>query len=326
MHTKRSIGLTALLTLLALLLAACEEDIVAPQPEVERLETQACTRTWSLLERGDSNRTVTTAQYLLRARGQSLSVDGAFGPSTESAVERFQASRGLTQDGRLSKNTWEALVMSVQSGSEGDAVRAVQYKLGISVDGTFGLGTQSAVVNFQNGKGLSADGGVGLDTWAALVGSVNCASGTRAQLAQQILDNSRITLGTSSSTPGGSPRQNMLDTAAGKPVQSGCFDLSRCDATVYLSTKLLQAMLQMAQSNSYYVTSLGGGRHSAGSDHYKGRGLDLGIWNGQTLSYPNSAHTSARNACIGASSYPGQTFNAYNEPRGHSNHVHCAFY
>ena len=326
MHTKRNIGLAALLTLLALLLAACEEDIVAPQPEVERLETQACTRTWPLLERGDSSQAVTTAQYLLRARGQSLSVDGAFGPGTESAAKRFQASQGLAQDGKLGESTWEALVVTVQSGSEGDAVRAAQYKLGVSVDGIFGAGTQSAVVNFQKSKGLNADGVVGPDTWAALVGSVSCASGTRAQLAQQILDNSRITLGTSSSTPGGSPRQNMLDTAAGKPVKSGCFDFSRCDSTVYLSTTMLQAMLQMAQNNSYYVTSLGGGRHSAGSDHYKGRSLDLGIWNGQTLSYPNSAHTAARNACISVGSYPGQTFNAYNEPRGHSNHVHCAFY
>ncbi len=326
MHTKGNLRLSALLALLALLLAACEEDAVTPQPEVERLETQACTRTWPLIERGDSNQAVTTAQYLLRANGQSLNVDGAFGPGTESAVQRFQAARGLAQDSKLGKNTWEALVVTVQSGSRGYAVRAAQYKLGISVDGIFGSGTQSAVINFQKDKGLSADGGVGPDTWAALVGSVNCASGTRAQLAQQILDSSRITLGTSSSTPGGSPRQNILDTAMGKPVKSGCFDFSRCDSTVYLSTKLLQAMLQMAQSNSYYVTSLGGGRHSAGSDHYRGRGLDLGIWNAQTLSYPNSAHTSARNACISAGSYPGQTFNAYNEPRGHSNHVHCAFY
>ena len=89
---------------------------------------------------------------------------------------------------------------------------------------------------------------------------------------------------------------------------------------------MLRAMLQLAQNNTYYVTSLAGGGHSAGSDHYKGRGLDLGIWNGQTLSYPNSAHTSARNACISAGSYSSQTFNAYNDPNGHSDHVHCAFY
>ena len=153
MHTKSNLRLSALLAL-ALFLAACEEDAVAPQPEVERLETQACTRTWPLIERGDSNQAVTTAQHLLRARGQSLSVDGAFGPGTESAVTRFQASKGLTQDGKLGENTWEALIVTVQSGSRGDAVRAAQYKLGISVDGIFGSDTTSAVVNFQKGKGL----------------------------------------------------------------------------------------------------------------------------------------------------------------------------
>ncbi len=326
MHQTRYGLRFALLVLLVLFMAACGGDL-AGSDEPTELGTLACARTWPLLERGDSNGSVTVAQYLLRARGQSLSVDGTFGSGTQGAVERFQASRGLTQDSKIGKNTWEALIVTVQQGSSGDAVRAVQYKLGIAVDGIFGSGTKSAVMNFQKSKGLSADGVVGANTWAALVGgSVSCASGTRSQLAQQILNNSRITLGTSSSTPGGSPRQNILDTAAGKPAKSGCFDFSRCSSTVYLSTTMLGAMLQMAQGNSYYVTSLTGGRHSAGSDHYKGRGLDLGIWNGQTLSYPNSAHTSARNACVSAGSYPGQTFNAYNDPNGHSDHVHCPFY
>ena len=322
----RFVGSLCLLASFALL-TACEGGLTRT-PELEQLETQACTRSWPLLERGDSNKAVTTAQYLLRARGQSLSVDGAFGPGTESAVRRFQASKGLAQDGKIGPNTWEALVVTVQQGSSGDAVRAAQYKLGVTVDGAFGSGTKSAVINFQKSKGLSADGVVGPNTWAALVGGgVSCVSGTRAGLAQQILNNSRITLGTSSSTPGGSPRQNMLDTAAGRPAKSGCYDFSKCSSTVYLDTKMLQAMLQMAQSNTYYVTSLAGGRHSAGSDHYKGRGLDLGTWNGQTLGYPNSAHVSARNACIGAGSYPGQTFNAYNDSSSvHDNHVHCAFY
>ena len=257
------------------LLTACEGQLTQA-PHEQPLEIQACTRTWPLLERGDSSRAVTTAQYLLRAGGQSLSVDGAFGLGTQSAVRGFQAAKGLSQDGKVGPNTWEALVVTLQSGSKGDAVRAAQYRLAVTVDGVFGSDTKSAVVNFQKSKGLSADGVVGPNTWAALVGgSVSCASGTRAQLAQQILDSSRITLGTSSSTPGGSPRQNMLDTAAGKPAKSGCFDFSRCSATVYLSETMLRAMLQLAQNNTYYVTSLAGGGHSAGSDHYKGRGPRL---------------------------------------------------
>ena len=161
------------------LLTACEGQLTQASHE-QPLETQACTRTWPLLERGDSNRAVTTAQYLLRASGQSLSVDGAFGPGTQSAVKGFQAAKGLSQDGKIGPNTWAALTVTVQSGSKGDAVRAAQYKLGVAVDGEFGTDTRGAVISFQKSKGLSADGVVGPNTWAALVGgSVSCASGTR---------------------------------------------------------------------------------------------------------------------------------------------------
>jgi chitosanase len=50
----------------------------------------------------------------------------------------------------------------------GDDVRAVQAKLGITVDGTFGDDTQHAVMAFQSSHGLTADGIVGPATLSAL--------------------------------------------------------------------------------------------------------------------------------------------------------------
>lgn len=52
------------------------------------------------------------------------SIDGAFGPVTESAVKRFQVQFSLTQDGVVGSNTWNALfpylygysVYTIQSG------------------------------------------------------------------------------------------------------------------------------------------------------------------------------------------------------------------
>ena len=69
--------------------------------------------TWERLirtvRRGDSGPVVQAAQGQLAARGYAVTVDGAFGPATESAVKSFQASRNLTADGIVGPNTWLAL-------------------------------------------------------------------------------------------------------------------------------------------------------------------------------------------------------------------------
>ncbi|MHA0041229.1 peptidoglycan-binding domain-containing protein [Deinococcus sp. PEB2-63] len=290
--------------------------------------------TWQALRQGDSGRDVVTLQYLLRQRGYTLSVDGAFGAGTDSAVRSFQSASGLTVDGIVGGNTWEKLIATVRQGDSSNAVRAVQDQLrnrygytALTVDGVFGSGTNTAVRDFQTKRGLSVDGVVGLNTWNALVtGASTGGSGTAASLAQSILNTSRVTLGTSSSTANGSPRQNLLDTAAGRAVTRGCASNANCGLTVYLKKSMLQGMSDLSRSNSFYVTSIAGGVHSTYSDHYAGLAFDIGIWNGVSLSSPNSAHTAARNACLAAGSDPGQTFNAYYDPPGgHSNHVHCAW-
>ncbi len=132
------------------------------------------TRTWPTLQQGASGFRVSTAQYLLRHRGHSLTVDGAFGSGTRSAVMAFQSANGLTADGIIGANTWERLIATVSQGVTGDAVRGAQTALSargyaVSVDGVFGSGTRSAVTSFQSASGLTADGTVGADTWAKLV-------------------------------------------------------------------------------------------------------------------------------------------------------------
>lgn len=290
--------------------------------------------TWQALRQGDSGRDVVTLQYLLRHRGYTLSVDGAFGAGTDSAVRSFQSSNGLAVDGIVGGNTWEKLIVTVRQGDNNNAVRAVQDQLrsgygytGVTVDGVFGSGTNTAVRDFQTRRGLSTDGVVGLNTWHALVtGASTGGSSTAASLAQSILNTSPVTLGTSSSTVSGNPRQNMLDTAAGRAATRGCASNANCGLTVYLKKSMLQGMYDMSRSNSFYITSIAGGVHSTYSDHYAGLAFDIGIWNGVSLSSPNSAHTAARNACLAAGSDPSQTFNAYYDPPGgHSNHVHCAW-
>lgn len=58
---------------------------------------------------------------------------------------------------------------TLQQGSRSDAVYAVQVKLGIAADGSFGPGTRSAVIAFQAAQGLPQTGIVDARTWARII-------------------------------------------------------------------------------------------------------------------------------------------------------------
>ena len=140
---------------------------------------------WPVVKNGSNGHPIKTLQYLLRARGQSVAIDGVFGPHTEAAVKAFQASRGLPADGIVGPMTWVAIVVQVKKGSQGDAVRGVQEEFqfrnlsgdpsnGPQVDGIFGPRTDAAVRGFQQAlsldiRSVKVDGIVGPVTWQALV-------------------------------------------------------------------------------------------------------------------------------------------------------------
>jgi peptidoglycan hydrolase-like protein with peptidoglycan-binding domain len=138
---------------------------------------------WPTVQNGNQGHPVKTLQYLLRARGHHLAVDGVFGSVTETAVKAFQTSRGLAPVGIVSPQTWTALVIQVRKGDSGDAVRGVQEEFqfragepgqGLQVDGFFGPQTDSTVRGFQHALSLDipsvvVDGIVGPITWQALV-------------------------------------------------------------------------------------------------------------------------------------------------------------
>jgi N-acetyl-anhydromuramyl-L-alanine amidase AmpD len=131
--------------------------------------------TWPLVKQGDTGQRVRSVQYLLRQHGWTgVTVDGIFGSVTYNAVRAFQSSRGLAVDGMVGSQTWPALIVTVRSGSSGEAVRAVQSQLAskgytVTVDGAFGPQTESAVRSFQSSRGLTVDGVVGPVTWQHLV-------------------------------------------------------------------------------------------------------------------------------------------------------------
>ncbi len=135
------------------------------------------------MRQGDKEHPVQTLQYLLRARGHTVTVDGIFGPATDAAVRAFQQQHGLAVDGIVGPLTWAALIVTVRRGDQGDAVRGVQEEFvyragqpgqGPQIDGIFGPITESLVRGFQQAlhtdiPTVTVDGIVGPVTWQALV-------------------------------------------------------------------------------------------------------------------------------------------------------------
>jgi peptidoglycan hydrolase-like protein with peptidoglycan-binding domain len=131
---------------------------------------------WPIQKDGSAGEAVRTVQYLLRAHGQSVSVDGIFGPRTEATVRAFQQAHNLVVDGVVGNSTWMALLITVRRGNQSDAVRAAQSQLvhhgaSLQIDGAFGPLTEAAVRAFQQAHNLAVDGIVGVDTWYAMVTS-----------------------------------------------------------------------------------------------------------------------------------------------------------
>jgi len=143
---------------------------------------------WIRVETGRTGPLADTVQYLLRAQGHSVTVDGQIGPGTTAAIEAFQTDRGLTSDGIVGNETWPALIIDVSQGNQGDAVRAAQDQLryrdlpeckNLAVDGDFGALTDAAVRAFQTyvrdnqavwvDEPVIVDGIVGVNTWYAIV-------------------------------------------------------------------------------------------------------------------------------------------------------------
>ena len=159
---------------------------------------------------GDEGPQVRAVQYYLAVIGYfddeipSVRLTGVFDEATESAVRAFQAQQGLTVDGIVGRDTWNAItesylriitslppeysnvaaeiypgrVMSI--GIQGEDVRRLQtfiniaadnysYIPRVAVDGIYGQGTASAVSIIQENNGIPVSGITGPTTWYAII-------------------------------------------------------------------------------------------------------------------------------------------------------------
>ena len=142
------------------------------------------TTDWPLVKTGRKGELAKTAQYLLRHDGFDIDADGDVGPLTDAAIRDFQKAEDLSVDGVIGNQTWSRLIVAIQQGFQGDAVRAAQGQLRLrdlpetlhlAVDGDFGPLSDTGVrafqqaLNDQNYLTTPVDGIVGPVTWHALV-------------------------------------------------------------------------------------------------------------------------------------------------------------
>jgi murein DD-endopeptidase MepM/ murein hydrolase activator NlpD len=123
-------------------------------------------------------------QVALHARGlYSGAIDGVKGPSTTTAIKRFQRRAGLTPNGIPGPQTRKALgrygrhvlgSRPLTRGASGWDVASLQFLLAwhgfpsATIDGGLGQHTELALRHFQRWAGLEPDGIAGATTYAAL--------------------------------------------------------------------------------------------------------------------------------------------------------------
>lgn len=107
---------------------------------------------------------------------KGLAVDSIKGPLTTAAIKEFQLAMGLKVDGIWGPKTTGAANEIYSRPTDGVAfahkeyaTRYIQYRVGGSIDGTFGNRTKVNVQNWQARHTLNVDGIVGKATWAKLL-------------------------------------------------------------------------------------------------------------------------------------------------------------
>ncbi|MBR6602939.1 MAG: peptidoglycan-binding protein, partial [Clostridia bacterium] len=159
---------------------------------------------------GDEGTQVRALQYYLAVIGYfddeipQVRLTGIFDAATENAVRAFQSQKGLTTDGIVGRNTWNAITESylriitslppeysnvaaeiypgrvLSNGISGEDVRRLQtfinlasenysYIPRLTVDGSFGNATENAVRIIQERNSIPASGIVGPVTWYAII-------------------------------------------------------------------------------------------------------------------------------------------------------------
>lgn len=109
--------------------------------------------------------------------GNKLVVDGVSGSKTEAAIRKFQFAMGFPKTSIWGSREDVAYAEIVRpytlyrrmKTNRPYAVRYLQDCMDITIDGSFGPGTERAVKRYQISKGLQVDGYFGPSSWSTLI-------------------------------------------------------------------------------------------------------------------------------------------------------------
>jgi peptidoglycan hydrolase-like protein with peptidoglycan-binding domain len=174
---RASLGLLTVVVAMATLATAGAAGAATTVGAAQAAHSTTASLKWPTTGPGSTGERVYAIQYLLNQQiNAKLTVDGIYGSKTEAAVKTFQKKVKIPVDGIVGPMTYPKLIITVMSGSKGDAVSAVQHNLRYSygdttlaVDGIFGAKTEAAVKAFQKKFKIAVDGIVGPVTWNALI-------------------------------------------------------------------------------------------------------------------------------------------------------------
>ena len=122
--------------------------------------------------------TVTYLQDALSQAGYDVTVDGLYGPTTQSAISEFQTDSGLEPTGFVTVATLQALA-AISDDVEHLLIEAIQtqlaelgYYTGL-IDGLWGSGTDAAVLALQEDLDLEPTGTFDDETLRTMVDTYN---------------------------------------------------------------------------------------------------------------------------------------------------------
>jgi zinc D-Ala-D-Ala carboxypeptidase len=196
----------------------------------------------------------------------------------------------------------------------------------LTMDALVGPKTIQAIETFQKHHILTSDGRI--DVGGKTLARLNqvAAFPPLTELAQRVMDESRITLAKAHSSgkkDDANAKQNIVDTAAGNPAQRSAYkdgNLQAPGGTVELHPKVLLILLTLARHYTFEVSEIAGAAHHRNSRHYDGIAFDVNHIDGAHVAatHPDLANFMQWCRDLGCNEVlgPGDA--------GHSGHIHGA--